>query len=207
MLSRIKRLRTRLRLEKDNRIQIGNGTWLRDDFYWEIREPIKEPPVIRIGNNCIIGGSFIIENENASIMIGNATTLGSSSMIVAGDADIYIGNNVVMSFDVTFYNTNSHALDIEERQSDLLNTLEYLRGTSKSRKINWAKIESNDIVVKDNVWIGFGATILKGVTIGEGAIVGAKSVVTHDVEPYTVVAGNPAKIVKKLIGRDNKCLK
>lgn len=53
------------------------------------------------------------------------------------------------------------------------------------------------IVVEDEVWIGFGATILSGVTIGKGAIVAAKAVVTKDVPPYTIVAGNPAKVIKK----------
>lgn len=52
------------------------------------------------------------------------------------------------------------------------------------------------IIVKDDVWIGFGSTILSGVTIGQGAIVAAKSVVTKDVPPYAIVAGNPAKIIK-----------
>lgn len=200
MFSKIKKYRIKRRLKKDDRIQILEGTWLRDDFRWEIRENVNEKPVINIGKDCIIGGSFIIENEKAKIVVGNATTLGAGSMVVAGDADIYIGNHVVMSFGVTFYNTNSHSLDIRERHLDLVNTLEYLRGNSNSRKINWTKIDSKDIVVKDNVWIGFGATILKGVTIGEGAIIGAKSVVTHNVEPYTVVAGNPARVLKILEG-------
>lgn len=200
MFSKIKKSRIKRRLKKDDRIQVLEGTWLRDDFRWEIRENVNEKPVINIGKDCIIGGSFIIENEKAKIVVGNATTLGAGSMVVAGDADIYIGNHVVMSFGVTFYNTNSHSLDIRERHLDLINTLEYLRGNSNSRKINWSKIDSKDIVVKDNVWIGFGATILKGVTIGEGAIIGAKSVVTHNVEPYTVVAGNPARVLKRLEG-------
>ncbi|MDD3344287.1 MAG: CatB-related O-acetyltransferase [Sulfurospirillaceae bacterium] len=54
-----------------------------------------------------------------------------------------------------------------------------------------------DMVIGNDVWIGLDATIMPGVTIGDGAIIGAKSVVTHDVEPYTVVAGNPARMVKK----------
>lgn len=55
------------------------------------------------------------------------------------------------------------------------------------------------VVIKDFVWIAMGAIILPGVTIGEGAVVGAGSVVTKDVEPWTVVAGNPAKFIKKRV--------
>jgi virginiamycin A acetyltransferase len=54
-----------------------------------------------------------------------------------------------------------------------------------------------DIIVGNDVWIGFDATIMPGVKIGDGAIIGAKSVVTNDVEAYTVVGGNPAKVIRK----------
>ena len=54
------------------------------------------------------------------------------------------------------------------------------------------------IVIEDKVWIGINSTILPGVKIGYGAIVGAQSVVTHDVPPMTIVAGNPARIIKKI---------
>ena len=53
-----------------------------------------------------------------------------------------------------------------------------------------------DIIVKDDVWIGARATICSGVTIGQGAIIGAGAVVTKDVEPYSIVAGNPAKLIR-----------
>ena len=59
-------------------------------------------------------------------------------------------------------------------------------------------IKSAPVVIEDHVWIGFNVAILKRVTIGKGAIIGAGSVVTQDVEPFTVVAGNPAKIIKQL---------
>ncbi|MFA6138609.1 MAG: CatB-related O-acetyltransferase [Sulfurimonas sp.] len=54
-----------------------------------------------------------------------------------------------------------------------------------------------DTVVGNDVWIGLDATIMPGIKVGDGAIIGAKSVVTKDVEPYTVVAGNPARVIKK----------
>jgi virginiamycin A acetyltransferase len=54
-----------------------------------------------------------------------------------------------------------------------------------------------DIVLENDVWLGYQATVLPGITIGDGAIVGAKSVVTRDVEPYTIVGGNPARVIRK----------
>ena len=57
--------------------------------------------------------------------------------------------------------------------------------------------KSKPIIIQDDVWIGRRAIILKGVTIGEGAVVAAGSIVTKDVPPHTLVAGNPAKIIKK----------
>lgn len=64
-----------------------------------------------------------------------------------------------------------------------------MRGTIPARE--------NQITIEDDVWIGAGCIILNDVTIGEGAIIGAGSVVTKDVAPYTVVAGNPAQIIRK----------
>jgi virginiamycin A acetyltransferase len=61
---------------------------------------------------------------------------------------------------------------------------------------SWEKENRGDTVVGNDVWIGMEAVIMPGVRIGDGAIVGAKSVVTHDVPPYAIVAGNPARIVK-----------
>jgi virginiamycin A acetyltransferase len=65
----------------------------------------------------------------------------------------------------------------------------------------WHRELRGDTVVGNDVWIGMEAVILPGVTIGDGAIVGAKSVVTHDVPPYAVFAGNPAKLVKTRFDR------
>jgi acetyltransferase-like isoleucine patch superfamily enzyme len=63
---------------------------------------------------------------------------------------------------------------------------------------DWTNVAISPVRVCDKVWVGFGASILPGVTIGEGAIVGAASVVTRDVAPWTVVAGNPARVIREL---------
>lgn len=94
-------------------------------------------------------------------------------------ADIKIGNNVTIS-QGAYLCTASH--DITSPTMDLI---------------------CKPISIGNNVWIAAKATILPGVTIGDGAVVGACSVVAKDVEPWTVVVGNPAKAIKKRILRDN----
>ena len=68
----------------------------------------------------------------------------------------------------------------------------------QNKQMNWDQVNSKPIFIKKNAWIGMRSIILKGVTVGEGSIVAAGSVVTKDVPDYTLVAGNPAVIKKKL---------
>ena len=107
-------------------------------------------------------------------------------------------NDVTMAWGITIYDHNSHSMAWQQRQKI---TEHFYRtyGTPQCfADIDWTDVATAPIMIKDRVWIGFGASILKGVTIGEGAVVGACSVVRRDVEPYTVVAGNPAVLVRRL---------
>jgi acetyltransferase-like isoleucine patch superfamily enzyme len=73
------------------------------------------------------------------------------------------------------------------------------RSTSK----DWSRVAGEPVIIRDKAWIGLNAVVLKGVTIGEGAVVAAASVVTKDVEPWTIVAGNPARVMREL-GADER---
>jgi acetyltransferase-like isoleucine patch superfamily enzyme len=83
-------------------------------------------------------------------------------------------------------------LDPEERRAVLHRVPETLTRQAA------VEVRAMPIRIGANVWIGFDCCVLPGVTIGDGAIVGARSVVTQDVEPYTVVAGNPARVVREI---------
>ena len=103
------------------------------------------------------------------------------------------GGGVIMDHDSHSILASERCRDIEEEFYNLC------AGKPMIDNKNWKTVNSKPIHICSYVWIGMNCTILKGVTIGEGAIVAAGSVVTHDVEPWTLVAGNPARFIKKLI--------
>ena len=122
---------------------------------------------------------FNIATPNSKIIIGN--NVGISGSTICATTSVTIGNNVLIGSGCLISDTDSHPIDWEDRLYDR---------NEKTRRA--------PIIIKDNAFIGARSIILKGVTIGEGAVVGAGSVVSKDVPPYSIVAGNPARIVKTL---------
>lgn len=154
-------------------------------------------PII-IGENCIIGCNFVFESDNGEIKIGNRCFINNGTNLISRNS-IEIGDDVTIAWNCTLYDHNSHSLDWKERQNDLYDELKCLNNKIPMEDgKNWDTVKSRPIKICDKAWIGFGCTILSGVTIGEGAIIGAQSVVREDVPPYCIAYGNPAKVVKKL---------
>lgn len=150
-----------------------------------------------IGDDSIVGGNFIFESEAGKITIGNHSYVGGGTFI--SRSSIEIGDNVTIAWGGTMYDHDSHSLDFMKRRKDIDDELSDIRGGRNfiAHK-DWSDVKSKPIRICDDAWIGMNVIILKGVTVGEGAVVGAGSVVTKDVPSWTVVAGNPAKVVKRL---------
>ncbi|MDB5137974.1 MAG: thiogalactoside acetyltransferase [Mucilaginibacter sp.] len=158
----------------------------------------KQNNKILIGKECLLGVQIILETPDAKVSIGDRVYIGNSTIIAK--TSISLGNDILVAWGVTFYDHDSHSLDVSDRDDDIRQTYKDFineRGNYLKNK-NLDVVNSKPIRICDHAWIGVDAMILKGVTVGEGAIVGARSVVTKDVPPYTVVAGNPAKVVKHL---------
>lgn len=179
---------------------IGQGTIIKNNFEVDVRT-ITKKVYVTIGEKSVVRGHVNIENADGFVEIGNNCNIGENCTFnsVCG---IRIGNNVLISWNVIFYDHNAHSVDADLRREDVLSIYEReITGDItewREKKKNWDIVGKAPIIVKDDVWIGFDAVIMKGVTIGEGAVIASCSVVTHDVPPYTVVAGNPARIVKRL---------
>ena len=152
-----------------------------------------------IGSRCMLShGTFFERPGFGQVTIGDRCHIGGGTILIS-TAGIHIGNDVTIAWNCTVYDHNSHPLDWSLRANDTLQECADLVncGDSLAHK-DWSNVISKPIRIEDKVWIGFGVVILKGVTVGTGAVIGAGSVVTKDVPPFTVVAGNPAQIVKRL---------
>lgn len=143
---------------------------------------------VTVGRKSMVSAVIAFDRGEGSVVIGERSFIGKS-LIVCADS-VTIGDDVLISWGVTIVDHNSHSVHASERSSD--NALWW-----EGRKI-WDEVTIRPVMVGDKAWIGFGASILKGVTIGKGAVVGAGSVVTKDVPPWTIVAGNPARIIRTL---------
>lgn len=145
---------------------------------------------IYIGDNTIIGSHCILgcwqhyrkETHEPIIEIGNNCFISAFCQLSAVQR-LKIGNDVIIGHFV-YISDNNHGEA----------TLESMKLPPVKRPL----ASKGQVIIEDRVWIGDKVSILTGVTIGEGSIIGANAVVTHDVPPYSVVGGVPAKIIKRL---------
>lgn len=123
------------------------------------------------------------------IEIGDKTTIMPTASLVAVDR-ITIGSRCMIANGAFITDTDSHSVFAADRDREIDGWAAGVR--------DWSDTGIAPVTIGDRVWIGRNAIVLKGVTIGEGAVVGAGAVVTHDVPPFTVVAGNPAQVIRRL---------
>lgn len=184
----------KMKAVSNRRTFIKNSVFGKDfqtDSYSFCRNATNKKDSIQIGDNCRIRCQLIALGSG-KIRIGNNTYIGGPSKIGAIES-ITIGNDVIISGEVHVFDNNNHPTDPETRYAMTQSA------DSEGPLWSWMESESKPVVIEDNVWIGERSTVLKGVRIGKGSIVACNSVVTKDVPPYTIVAGNPAKVVKNLL--------
>ena len=169
---------------------LGNASQLHIES--RVHNIQKDQNKITIGTDTHIRGELLLFKYGGSISIGNNCYIGEGTRIWSGD-EVRIGNNVLISHNVNIIDTNSHELDYKERSNRYRDLIANGHWSEKG------SIDTAPILIEDDVWISFGAIILKGMSIGRGSIIAAGAVVTENVPEFVVVAGNPAKIVKKLV--------
>ena len=176
------------------------GTWIKFFSLGVDNESFSSNgvPIVNVHNGKIkIGNNFKLNNglwantigfatpcvlfaNDANLIIGENVGISQTTLFAYG-ADITIGNNVLMGGGVKIYSTDFHSLDYMNRRN--------VETDGPNRK-------SAPVFIGNDVFIGAGAIILKGVSIGDRSIIGAGSVVTKNVPSDEIWAGNPAKFVK-----------
>lgn len=135
---------------------------------------------VSIGESSVIDGELLTFAHGGRIQIGSFCYVGRGTHVWSATS-VSIGDRVLLSHSVEIHDTNAHPLDAVARAEQMRAIL----STGHPRHID--SIRSAPVRIEDDVWIGFGAAVLKGVTIGRGAIIGARAVVRADVPPGTVV--------------------
>lgn len=166
------------------------------DIDLSLRAPLAGRKYLTVKRDSIVQGRFVFERETGEVTVGMNTFIGGSTLICTERIDI--GNDVLISWGCTIIDNDAHSLIWELRKDDVREWKKGIAENTLGKYKNWDFVKSAPIRICDKSWVGFNSIILKGITIGEGAVVGAGSVITKDVAPYTVVAGNPARIVKTL---------
>ena len=168
-----------------------------DGFYAETAQVFRfirsrKRPAVVFGEHCSLysGCSFSL-GPGGSVTVGDFTMLNGA--LIMCEERITIGSHCMVSWNVGIADSDFHPLDPAQRRIDAQALAPFFENRPPRPKIGTAPV-----VIGDNVWIGMGAVILKGVAIGENSVVAAGAIVTRDVPPNTVVAGNPAKVVREL---------
>jgi acetyltransferase-like isoleucine patch superfamily enzyme len=166
-----------------------------DGFYCETAQIFRrlrnnKPGAVVIGNHvsCYAGCSFAV-GENGQCSIGDFTLLNGA--LIMAEEKIEIGSHCLISWNVGLADSDFHPLEPAQRLIDAQALAPFF-----NQRPARPKLKTAPVIIADNVWIGMNAIILKGVTIGENSVVAAGSVVSKSVPANTVVAGNPAVIVK-----------
>jgi len=141
------------------------------------------------GASTYLGTMFDV-GPQGRVNVGNYAMVVGARIIC--DAEVLIGDYALISWNVVLMDTYRVPFAAAARRRELE------RLPERSFRLASADVEARPIHIDRNVWIGFDSCVLPGVTIGEGSIVGARSVVVEDVPPFAVVVGNPARLVRRL---------
>lgn len=164
---------------------LGNETKLNGHI--DIR---KKGGNVSIGNQCIVDGQISTETEYSKVKIGNQVFVGGGSIIDCV-CEITIEDNVLISYQCIIQDSDNHSTKFSLRKNDVIDWM-------NNQSHNWDVTPKKPVIIERGAWLGARSIVLKGVRIGEGAVVAAGSVITKDVKPWTIVGGNPARLIREI---------
>jgi acetyltransferase-like isoleucine patch superfamily enzyme len=177
--------RNRARGNRSRVTRVGDGTQLPG-----LIDRRAAGAEINIGAHCLIQGEIVAERNESRVNLADRVLLGGGSVIDCA-LSVTVERDVLISYACIIADADNHSLFPELRINDLATWMD-------GRRHDWSHTEMAPIRICEGAWIGARSIILKGVTIGAGAVVGMGSVVTRDVPARTVVGGNPARLIREI---------
>lgn len=155
-----------------------------------IRNIYGDSDRIQVGRHSHIMGELLTFGHGGRIEIGEWCYVGEGTRIWSA-ASILIGDRVLISHSANVFDNLTHPLSAKARH-------EQIKQIFKVGHPRELSLDESPVRICNDAWIGANAMVLRGVTIGEGGVVAAGAVVTRDVPPFSIVAGNPAVLIKEL---------
>lgn len=171
-------------------VHIGKNVYIDSSFGF-VSFHSNNPNAMEMGfaSSCYDRATFVTTG-NGVIKIGDYSIVNGCTLICS--EQIHIGKYVMLAWGVVIYDNNL-ALDLSGNER-----VKILLENSKKNYREMPFSTSSPVVIEDNVWVGFDAIVKPGTKIGRGSVIGSKSVVSGTIPPYSVVVGNPGRIVKTL---------
>lgn len=144
-------------------------------IYRNVRKDLPPFHQFSLGKYSVIESFSCINNAVGELIIGDYTRIGINNTLIG---PVNIGNHVNLAQNVTITGLNHNFKDIGKR-------------------IDEQGVSTKLVVIEDDVWIGANAVVLAGVKIGRHTVIGAGSIVSHDIPPYSICVGSPAKVIKQ----------
>ena len=149
-----------------------------------------------VGDDSMIEGRIVLARPEARVTIGHRSFIGGGTTVDCSTS-IIIGDDVLIAYGGIVMDHNSHSVFFEDRKDDLL--------AWHRKEYRFSNVACAPTTIERRCWIGARCIILKGVTLGEGCVVGAGSVVTRSFPPNSLIAGNPARLIR-VIDQKNRSL-
>lgn len=172
-------------------IKVGENTVIDSSFCFK-HFFARAPVGLRVGRNVTFWRTSLAAEENGMLEIGDDCYLANASLVCS--ERISIGSRVMIAGGVTIADADFHPLAPAARMADTIAL------SPRGDRFHRPQVEVRPVVVEDDVWIGFNATVLKGVRIGTGAVIAPGAVVIRDVAPGAQVTGNPARLCEAPAG-------
>lgn len=177
-------------------VDVAETAWIDSSYSLAAVNSTHSPAVSLDDASGLYAHATPIVGPQGRLEIGAYTCVNSTNIVCHNR--ITIGSHCFIAWGVVISDSEPATCPVAIRATALSNS------AANSKRFYPQPGDSKPIVIEDNVWIGFGAVIMPGVTLGRGCVIGCKTIVRSDIDPYNIVAGDPSRLIRILKPTDTQ---